>query len=90
MNRSSHAAGARGLSRALGVLEVGLVTVSAVAMAAIMLVVSLDATLRYVMSSPLSWSYELIGLYLMVAVFFWRCRTRSPTTVTSRWTFSSG
>jgi TRAP-type C4-dicarboxylate transport system permease small subunit len=44
--------------------------VSAVAIAAIMLVVTLDATLRYVMSSPLTWSYELIGLYLMVAVFF--------------------
>ena len=70
MIRSSHASESGGLSRMLGALEVGLVAVSAVAIAAIMLVVTLDATLRYVISSPLTWSYELIGLYLMVAVFF--------------------
>lgn len=70
MIRSSHGAEAGGLSRLLGMLEVGLVAVSAVAIAAIMFVVTLDATLRYAISSPLSWSYELIGLYLMVAVFF--------------------
>ncbi|MGI6856744.1 TRAP transporter small permease [Mesorhizobium sp. 1B3] len=70
MIRSSHASGSGGFSRMLGALEVGLVAVSAVAIAAIMLVVTLDATLRYVISSPLTWSYELIGLYLMVAVFF--------------------
>ncbi|HWK68445.1 MAG TPA: TRAP transporter small permease [Rhizobiaceae bacterium] len=70
MDRKSHVAAAGGLSRFLGVLEVALVTVSAVAIAAIMVVVTLDATLRYVLSAPLTWSYELIGLYLMVAVFF--------------------
>jgi TRAP-type C4-dicarboxylate transport system permease small subunit len=69
MNRSSHAVGGE-FSRVLGSVEMGLMAVSAVAIAAIMLVVTLDATLRYVMSSPLTWSYELIGLYLMVAVFF--------------------
>lgn len=70
MIRSSHPSESGGFSRVLGALEVGLVAVSAVAIAAIMLVVTLDATLRYVISSPLTWSYELIGLYLMVAIFF--------------------
>ncbi|WP_047147823.1 TRAP transporter small permease [Aquamicrobium sp. LC103] len=70
MERRSNAAETVGISRALASLEVALMAVSAVAMAAIMLVVTLDATLRYIISSPLTWSYDLIGLYLMVAVFF--------------------
>lgn len=44
--------------------------VSALAMMAIMLIVVLDVGGRYLLSMPLSWSYDLIGLYLMVAVFF--------------------
>jgi len=35
-----------------------------------MLIVVADVLLRYVFGTPLSWSYNLIGLYLMVAVFF--------------------
>src|SRR5690606_4304758 len=50
--------------------ETALVVVAAASMAAIMLVVTLDTTLRYVLSAPLTWSYDLVGLYLMVAVFF--------------------
>lgn len=70
MERSSSAGEAGSFSRALATLEVALMAVSAVAIAAIMVIVTLDASLRYILSAPLTWSYELIGLYLMVAVFF--------------------
>src|SRR3546814_11906080 len=35
-----------------------------------MLIVVTDVALRYFFNSPLSWSYELISLYLMVGLFF--------------------
>ena len=50
--------------------ETVLVRLSAFSMAAIMLIVSLDVLLRYLASAPLTWSYDLIGLYLIGAVFF--------------------
>ncbi len=37
---------------------------------AIMLIVFFDVGLRYIFNSPLGWSYDLISLYLMVALFF--------------------
>jgi len=70
MIRNSAQAESTGFARALVMMDLALMVVAAAAMAAIMLVVTLDATLRYTMSSPLTWSYDLIGLYLMVAVFF--------------------
>lgn len=57
-------------SAALAVVERLLVVLSSVAMGAIMLIVVADVTMRYIFGTPLSWSYNLIGLYLMVAVFF--------------------
>jgi TRAP-type C4-dicarboxylate transport system permease small subunit len=39
-------------------------------MFAVMITVILDVTMRYVFAAPLAWSYDLISLYLMVAVFF--------------------
>lgn len=36
----------------------------------IMLIVVADVVLRYFFNAPLSWSYELISLYLMVGLFF--------------------
>jgi len=36
----------------------------------IMLIVVSDVGLRYAFNSPLSWSYDLISLYLMLAAFF--------------------
>lgn len=50
--------------------EAFLVTISGVAMAAIMLIVVLDVVMRYAFDAPLAWSYDLIGLYLVGAVFF--------------------
>jgi TRAP-type C4-dicarboxylate transport system permease small subunit len=39
-------------------------------MFAIMVIVFADVAMRYLLNSPLAWSYDLISLYLMVAVFF--------------------
>lgn len=58
------------VSAMLAWVERALSFVACVAMAAIMLIVVLDVALRYLLGAPLSWSYNLIGLYLMVAVFF--------------------
>ena len=65
--------GARGLlavSRGLAVLETGFAALACVALAAIMLIVVVDVAMRYALSMPLGWSYDLIGLYLVVTVFF--------------------
>lgn len=59
-----------GLSALLARVEAVLIGVSGLAMAAIMLIVVVDVTLRYVFAAPLTWSYSLIGLYLAGAVFF--------------------
>lgn len=58
------------LSRLLSAIEWGLSTLAAIAMFAVMITVILDVTMRYVFAAPLAWSYDLISLYLMVAVFF--------------------
>ena len=58
------------LSRLLSAIEWGLSTLAAIATFAVMITVILDVTMRYVFVAPLAWSYDLISLYLMVAVFF--------------------
>ncbi|RRH74231.1 TRAP transporter small permease [Falsigemmobacter faecalis] len=50
--------------------ETALVAVSAAALAAIMLIVVADVAGRYFFDAPFSWSYNVIGLWLMTAVFF--------------------
>ncbi|MDP1538119.1 MAG: TRAP transporter small permease [Burkholderiales bacterium] len=35
-----------------------------------MIIVFLDVGMRYFLNAPLGWSYDLISLYLMVALFF--------------------
>ncbi|MFA5664756.1 MAG: TRAP transporter small permease [Burkholderiaceae bacterium] len=44
--------------------------VSTLVMLLIMAIVVLDVALRYVFHTPLIWAYDVIGLYLMAAVFF--------------------
>jgi len=56
--------------RALRAIEKAGVVVAGVLMFAIMVVVVTDVVMRYFFNSPLSWSYELISLYLMVGLFF--------------------
>lgn len=36
----------------------------------IMLVIVVDVVMRYFFSAPLSWSYDMIGMYLVTLVFF--------------------
>lgn len=59
-----------GVSALLARIESVLIGASGLAMAAIMLIVVMDVTLRYIFAAPLTWSYSLIGLYLSGAVFF--------------------
>lgn len=58
------------LSAGLARIETLLVFLSSMAMAGIMFVLMADVVLRYVFNAPLVWSYDLIGLYLVGAVFF--------------------
>lgn len=58
------------LGRGIGRIETLQIALASIAMAAIMLVVVADVLMRYVFSSPLIWSYDLISLYLMVTLFF--------------------
>lgn len=54
----------------LGVLERALTVIAAASLFAIMALVVADVFMRYVMNSPLSFTYDLIGLYLLAGVFF--------------------
>jgi len=58
------------ISAVLARVETVLIAVSGAALAAIMLVVVADVVMRYAFNAPLTWSYNLIGLYLVGAVFF--------------------
>lgn len=43
---------------------------AAVILLFVMVVVSLDVVMRYVFNRPLGWTYDLISLYLMTALFY--------------------
>jgi TRAP-type C4-dicarboxylate transport system permease small subunit len=58
------------VSAALARLEHVLMHVSALAMLAVMLVVVADVVARYFLGKPLIFAYDLIGMYLVVVVFF--------------------
>lgn len=59
-----------GLSAIIARAETVLMILSGVALSVIMVVVVTDVTMRYAFQKPLGWSYDLIGIYLMVCVFF--------------------
>ena len=54
----------------LGALERALTVIATIALFAIMALVVADVFMRYVLNSPFSFTYDLIGLYLLAAVFF--------------------
>lgn len=56
--------------RALKVAERFAIYAAEAVMFAIMLIVVADVFGRYALNSPLGWSYDLISIYLTVAVFF--------------------
>jgi TRAP-type C4-dicarboxylate transport system permease small subunit len=58
------------LARALVSLEDLLSLGAAAAVFAIMMIVVVDVVMRYVFNAPLSWSFDLISIYLMGAGFF--------------------
>lgn len=60
----------RSAARILSAIERVYVAVAAVFMAVVMFVVVGDVFCRYVLNSPFSWAYDLIGLYLMAGIFF--------------------
>jgi TRAP-type C4-dicarboxylate transport system permease small subunit len=60
----------RFLLRYIGLIEKLFATLAAVLLISIMMIVSLDVGMRYLFNSPFSWSYDLISLYLMTALFY--------------------
>ena len=56
--------------RAVDWLEDAATTAAALIQFVIMLVVVLDVSMRYLFNAPLTWSYDLISLYLMIALFY--------------------
>ena len=51
-------------------VEFVLASLAAACLLAVMGIVFVDVGARYFMNSPLAWSYELIGMYLMPALFY--------------------
>ncbi len=51
-------------------VETWLERVAAACLLAVMLIVFVDVGSRYLAARPFSWSYELIGMYLMPAIFY--------------------
>lgn len=45
-------------------------SVAAICLLAVMCIVFTDVAARYLIRSPLTWSYDLIGMYLMPALFY--------------------
>jgi TRAP-type C4-dicarboxylate transport system permease small subunit len=58
------------IHRALSALESLAGLLASACMFAIMAVVAVDVVLRYFFNAPLSWSYDVVSLYLMVALVF--------------------
>ena len=58
------------ISRLLSWIEGVLAVFAGFSIGLIMLVVVVGVAMRYLLHSPLSWSYDLIGSYLMVCAFF--------------------
>ena len=56
--------------RLVGALETWCGWGASACLFAIMIIVFTDVAMRYLLNSPLAWSYDLISLYLMVGVFF--------------------
>ncbi|HLR30683.1 MAG TPA: TRAP transporter small permease [Paenalcaligenes sp.] len=60
----------RGLDKVLYILDRVLIALACLALFIIMVIVFFDVLSRYLFNAPFSWSYTLIGFYLMTAVFF--------------------
>lgn len=58
------------LDRLVNVIEKAFLCLTGAGLLVIMLVIVVDVVMRYILSSPLSWSYDLISMYLVTLVFF--------------------
>jgi TRAP-type C4-dicarboxylate transport system permease small subunit len=58
------------MERVVQRLEAAGAAVSGVCLPAIMVVISLDAILRYLFNAPLQWAFDVVGYYLMVFAAF--------------------
>lgn len=61
---------AGGASRVVAILEEAVSLASAVSIFAVMLIVCADVAMRYLFNDPISWAFDLISLYVMVAIFY--------------------
>lgn len=59
-----------GLNKLVRAVEQAFLYLAGAGLLAIMLVIVMDVVLRYFFSAPLSWSFDLISLYLVTLVFF--------------------
>jgi TRAP-type mannitol/chloroaromatic compound transport system permease small subunit len=60
----------RRIDRVLTVIERATMLVGAAMLFSIMMISALDVAMRYAMNMPLTWSYDLISVFLMCGVFF--------------------
>lgn len=58
------------LDRLTAAVEKAFLYLTGLGLMFIMLVIVVDVVMRYLFSAPLSWSYDLIGMYLVTLVFF--------------------
>ena len=58
------------LERGIARLEAGVMVLAAVLLLAIMLIVVADVFMRYALNRPFSFTYDLVGLYLLAGLFF--------------------
>lgn len=63
----------------LSKIEAALSLAAAVILFAVMLIVAADVGMRYAFNQPFSWSYDLISLYLALAIFYF-CLSRAFAT----------
>lgn len=70
MSRQKNGLIIRGLDRVLYILDRILIALACLALFMIMVIVFFDVLSRYLFNAPFSWSYTLIGFYLMTVVFF--------------------
>lgn len=69
MDATNHV-GLRKADRALRGLERAWMFVACVCLFAVMIIITVDVAARYLFKSPLAWSFDLVSLYLMPAIFF--------------------
>jgi TRAP-type C4-dicarboxylate transport system permease small subunit len=60
----------RALLSAIAKVETILSLIASVVLCAVMLTVAADVAMRYVFNRPFGWSYDLVSLYLSLAIFY--------------------